>query len=125
MHGEFLLRASTGERSFRLVWLNRDHARGVLDTPNLHAEWTVYLPDFGPALVDFLQQSAQLGRRETAQWESIEGEVRITAEHDGLGHVAFSVALMDSAESVSVNLIVELGQLPGLVDSAHKFIDRN
>jgi hypothetical protein len=61
-------------------------------------------------------------------WESLEGEFSLTAVSSKLGEVGFSVRITDNLGGpeqwqVSVRLVSELGQLPGIAREAESFFN--
>lgn len=61
-------------------------------------------------------------------WESLEGEFKIDANCDSLGHIQFMISLSDMRGSneesyIQVGIETELGQLESISAGAHRFFN--
>jgi Family of unknown function (DUF6228) len=68
------------------------------------------------------------GWKKPKAWESIEGQLRITLRHDGLGHVGMEVVLTDDCGqpepwSLQATLAIEAGSLEEIASRAELFFD--
>jgi hypothetical protein len=66
------------------------------------------------------------GWSDTLEWASLEGEMRLSAKCDRLGHVVLHVVLRDPSNGdegwrVEAGITTELGQLPAIAEAARRF----
>ena len=106
--------------------LDADYFRAELVGPDLRAQVRVssYL-SHGLATLFADVGHHWPGWSGTKAWRSLEGELGIAADCDRTGHVTFAVRLQEGAPpiwSVTVELVVEAGQLERLAQAAAAFV---
>jgi hypothetical protein len=80
-----------------------------LSVRTMHAEVRVYAYR-ADGLPDLFEEMASewRGWRVAKRWESLEGELKLTATHDGLGHIALDIVLGEPYEEWKAQGIVVL-----------------
>ena len=116
-----ILRLSCPDESWGSVTVNAQGNDFAVSAP-------LYV-DMAPSLPEFLEKisASPAAAGGYTPWESLEGELRLEAERDALGHI-FLVYHLRSSDigsnrwwSFTGRLVLELGAMPDLCKSARRF----
>lgn len=130
MMDEFLVRSANPASSLRFDNKSPDYFDVTVETPSLKATKKVCIYDYSPnnGFVDFFQRIASHKKPWVGEeiWEPLEGDMRLRATCDALGHVELNVSLSNGfAEhdswSLTCSVFVDFGTLPFLAEGARRF----
>jgi Family of unknown function (DUF6228) len=124
--GGYSLRFHSSERDAK-GWL--EYFSVTLQSPQANGTYTVYYPPYGKPINGFFERLAKdwRGLRDKLHWESMEGELSLSAESDSTGHtylvaIAYShVSFEPPMSELKVCYVIEAGQLAKLLVDAEKF----
>jgi hypothetical protein len=124
---EFKIKSVESDLVAILSDIKGDYFKIRIESAILFAEREVWAYTDSYFFADLLETLASYEKpwKDTKSWESIEGELKVSAECSKLGQVSFSFELSDAGRSeewvMKTVLVTELGQLPKLAKSARAF----
>ena len=126
----FAIQSNASDRELVFLHPRRDHFVAELRGANLGATREVCTYTDANGLSRYFARLAAYKRPwdKVERWESLEGEFCIAAACSPLGEVGFVIRIRNHLGGpeewdVSVGLVTELGQLPGIASRAEPFFD--
>ena len=126
----FMMKSASPASSLCFSNRSSDYFDVKVETPNLKATKKVNIYDYGPTngFVDFFQRLASHKKPWTGEeiWEPLEGEMKLRATCDALGHVGFDITLKDGFNSnpswsLDCFMSFDFGDLPRYLANAKEF----
>ena len=127
---EFLIRSADPASSLLFNNKSPDYFDVTVETPSLKATKKVSIYDYRPSngFVDFFQRIASHKKPWVGEeiWEPLEGDMRLRATCDALGHVELKVNLSigftsNDSWSLECSIFVDFGMLPFHAEGARRF----
>ncbi|WP_410254105.1 DUF6228 family protein [Paracoccus aminovorans] len=124
----FLMKSTTSGASLCFSERSAEYFNVTIETPNLTATKKVCIYDYASSnsFVDFFQRIALNTRPWAGEdvWETLEGEMRLRATCDALGHVRFEITLRDYSLDWSLvcSMLFDFGMLPQHAADAGRFM---
>lgn len=124
----FLMKSTTVGSSLRFSCRSQDYFDVNVETPNLRAMKKVSVYDYTSSngFVEYFQMLAQHAHPWVGEkvWETLEGELKLGATCDALGHVRYEITLRDYnlGWSVGCSLLFDLGMLSQHAKDAENFM---